>query len=411
MSTMRDRRRAEALVTLAGILEAEGRMDDAVDAYRSAYKLCPELEFGGTIEAESDADAEPLPNPFEGVVWQVPDWLADHWRYHSCADLLTEQGREAMRATFKREGFVVVRDAVKPDEVACALNHFSNFMRAVADVDVNDADSLRQNFGDRAFGIVGKRSAGHSAMNWFLRSRPTVIETFRTLFLPEGDESSRKLITSFDGVGYFRNPESHAEFASTSSPWLHVDAGDDATASYVQGLINLVDCTDPADAGLVLVPRSHLDPVFRVLCPRAVVSPPVYMTTFEPAHERQLMRAFRQDPTALARLAPVRLPLPAGALVVWSSRMLHCNVGCQARAEPRPEQLLRRVVSYVCMMPDPNDAKLTKRRLALFHAGRTTTHQPDSGRWVGDTLPAGAVDSGAVLVDESQLPPGAAALL
>jgi hypothetical protein len=102
---------------------------------------------------------------------------------------------------------------------------------------------------------------------------------------------------------------------------------------------------------------------------------------------------------------------------------MHCNMGCIPRplaateeAPPSapcsdPTQILRRLVSYVCMMEDPRDAALTKQRREFFEAGKTTAHQPDVLRWVGDRFKPHLVEKGVLCLTIDALPEGGAELL
>eukprot|EP00672_Neobodo_designis_P025793 CAMPEP_0174848592 /NCGR_PEP_ID=MMETSP1114-20130205/13609_1 /TAXON_ID=312471 /ORGANISM="Neobodo designis, Strain CCAP 1951/1" /LENGTH=426 /DNA_ID=CAMNT_0016082895 /DNA_START=31 /DNA_END=1311 /DNA_ORIENTATION=- len=423
-----NREQAQTLLAAAAAMENAGELTQAVELYRKAYKLCPELDSansGGIEDQRADGVRSPSDPDIQrmfDVSRTVPAAYAPLYRTFNARDLGTLDGRNAMRRFYRDEGFLVVDDALNAAEIEEAFGYFARYMDAAANIDVTSKEDLMQCFGDRAVGLVGKRSAGHSRFAWFVRSREAVKAAFRCVLSSSeevGDDDAeamgRKLITSFDGLGFFRNPESHHDFASGTAPWLHVDAcGDAGSGDYVQGLVNLIDCTDDADAGLVVMPRSHRDHVFTGICPptrsRDDQVTEGAFTDLELAQASCILDQ-TPDPADRALMQPFRVPLKAGSMAMWSGRLIHCNVGCVARREPRPEQLLRRLVSYVCLMRDPGNAALTERRRDAFARGRTTTHQPDHVHWVGDTSPQALRDSDAVITSEAALPPGAAELL
>jgi hypothetical protein len=423
--------RAQALVILREGTkhEANGDLDAAVAKYKQAYKLCPELDdTAGDMEATRTDECLDPTHPDVSRLFTVsrtiPTAYTGIFQTFRVSQLRTASGRNRIREFFRSEGFLVVDDALSADEVSEGFGLFARYMDAAADIDVTRKEDLLQCFGDRAVGVVGKKSAGQTRFNWFVRSREAVQSAFRVVLFgtevePESDETSplpapaasAKLMTSFDGCGFFRNPEAHRDFASGTAPWLHVDASDQRSGDYVQGLVNFIDCTDDNDAGLVVVPRSHVPSVFKCMCPDADTRVEAGFTEMELVEASRIVRSNSADPAALRLLQPFRVPLKAGSLALWSSRSIHCNVGCIPRATPRPEQLLRRLVSYVCLQRDPMEAELTKLRHNAFSKGYTTTHQPDQVHWVGDVPSKALLASGTIVTDIAGLPPDAVDLL
>lgn len=412
---------ARDLIALAESLEADGRHAAAAEAYRAAIKNDPRAEqvLAGRSDVDTDAAFESKRAALFDVSRGVPPGYAPHFRTFDASAasgvLDSAEGRAAIRMQLESEGFVVLTNVLDQADIDQSWAHFAAFMAATAEVDVTNVNDWKTNtLGDRSLGIVGKRSAGHSALNWFLRSRPRVKAAFRAAYGVPEDE---KMITSFDGFGFFRNPETDPAFQGTTESWLHVDAYDHHSARYVQGLVNLIDCTAEEDAGLVVVPRSNRPEVFNILCPQAKNAQKAVLgggfTSLRTAHEHAIVQR------GLLQHGAFRVPLPAGSLALWSSRTLHCNVGCLARPGPRrnPDQLVRRLVSYICMLPEasadePGGARtLSELRHTMLTGGRSTTHQPDVGRWVGDAVRPEWVSAGAVVVDPALLPVGAAELL
>ena len=310
------------------------------------------------------------------------------------------------------------------DEVKQAVQHFESFM-ALRHNDVTDVRKICA-YGDVQNGIVGKGSAGHSALNWFVRSRYPVKRVFRLAHRLKKKEGEDKLITSFDGFNWLRNPETNPAWQGSTKSWFHFDATSWNDAKYIQGFVNLVDTTHEMDAGLILLPRSH-ETCFKKLIPEHGAGGGI---TFIDGAERTIIN----NELNITERA-FRVPMKAGSMVIWRSSVMHCNTACQPRppvesvdgtnstattsssfytssaSSCNPEQLVRRIVVYVCMMPDPKSAELTERRLSQFHRGNTTSHQPDIGGACGDAASDGDAESGAIIITEDKLPEGAAELL
>lgn len=392
---------ARSLVAEAEKCEAEGNCERAVQLLKRAYKMCPKLalpdEGEGCLADDDDAATEALSR-----VDRMPS-SDSNFRTFSAAGLAVESTRQEMFDFFNAEGYLVVDDVLGADEIRVAEQHFANFMRTV-DIDVNDAVSLRQRFGDSGNGIAHKAGCGQSALNWHVRSRSAVKDTFRLVLGADPRGTSKKLITSFDGFNYFRNPETDPSWLGGTTSWMHFDADDHTNAKYVQGIVNLVDCSDPNDAGLVLLPRSHIT-VFPHLVTDERRDAPAFMTYMGPGETRIFA-------SLGVREVPFRVPLRAGSMVVWKSSMMHCNIGCLPRAVPNPAQLIRRLVVYVCMSEDNERPAVTQQRRQCFAAGATTCHQPDIIRIASKVQQRNDEQlRGVVLMREEDLPDGAAELL
>lgn len=321
---------------------------------------------------------------------------ASGFRTFSATEIFSKSSEP--KAFFEEYGYLVVTDVLTSTEVAEALDKFRAFM-AHHDVDVTNPKNMKC-FGDSFIGLVGKCAAGHSAMNWFVRSRQAVKSVFRMAHSMSDDA---KLITSFDGFNWFRNPEADAEYQGNTTQWFHWDANKWADGDKtVQGLVNLIDCLDPHDAGLVVLPRSH-----KTLFRKVVEENPQHSARIKYVGRHEI----RQIHAAKIEERSHRVPLPAGSMVVWKSSLMHCNTGCLHRAVPQPGQAVRRLASYVCMGPDPRDIKLSEKRLEAFHNGKTTTHEPHLCLTIGDRPRDGAVEAGVVIVKEERLPEGAKELL
>lgn len=415
---------AVKILEAAEEMEASGDAMGAVKLYRQAFRMEPSLDpcysrqpaHEVTAEKRTEADiAYDLEREAESKLEPVLMPPAESgFRTFDSADLMTADGRRDIFLYAEEFGFVVVDNVLDPAQIDEGIAEFKRYMLANG-VDMDSKEGVVAGFGDRDLGIVSKASIGQSRFNWLGRSRVFVKEAFRAaLGLPEGEG---KLITSFDGAGYFLNPEiPHPKgagaggsangglFGGTRIPWYHFDAGSADVANYFQGVLNYMDCTPDCEAGIVVLPRSH-----KTVFPK-----------FFPAENKSLFKNYLSGVNG--RLAakivelglkevPMRLPLKAGSLVMFRSSLMHCNMGCVEREEADPSEIMRRLVSYICMMEDPQQPELTKERQAYFAAGKTTAHQPDVLRWVGDRAKPELIEKGVVCSTLESLPEGAAELL
>jgi hypothetical protein len=413
---------AVKLVADAEELEVAGDAMGAVKLYRRAYQLEPSLDPCRSKQAATSDNKEVRDNynkerEAEEYLVPLPHPPANSgFRTFDAAELLTPDGRRDIFMYAEEYGFVVVDNVLSAEQVAEGVAEFKRYMLA-NEIDMDNVESVVSGFGDRDLGIVSRASIGQSRFNWLARSNIFVKDAFRAVLgLPQGEG---KLITSFDGCGYFVNPEiPHPQgagnggpggaslFGGTRDPWYHFDAGSSDVANYFQGVVNYMDCTPDTEAGIVLLPKSH-----KTVFPR-----------FYPAENKSLFKNYLSGVNG--RLAakimdlqleerPMRVPLKAGSLVLFRSSLMHCNMGCIPREDTanNPAQILRRLVSYICMMEDPQDADLTKQRKEYFKEGKTTAHQPDVLRWVGDRFKPHLLEKGVLCLTEDTLPDGGAELL
>eukprot|EP01118_Nematostelium_gracile_P015868 TRINITY_DN6445_c0_g1_i2.p2 TRINITY_DN6445_c0_g1~~TRINITY_DN6445_c0_g1_i2.p2 ORF type:complete len:162 (+),score=33.25 TRINITY_DN6445_c0_g1_i2:395-880(+) len=72
---------------------------------------------------------------------------------------------------------------------------------------------------------------------------------------------------------------------------------------------------------------------------------------------------------------PVLLGAPAGSIVLWDSRVVHCN--SPPLTKPRSETDVTRMVNYICMLPkDKATPEVIEQRLLAVKNGMTTSHWP-----------------------------------
>ena len=200
-------------------------------------------------------------------------------------------------------------------------------------------------------GIYKYHRAGHSKMAWYIRTRPAIINLFAMLW----NVSASDLHVSYDGSCYIPK-----NCRKKDKIWTHSDQAPNAHGfQCYQGLVAL---TSNEQRTLVVYPGSHK----------------VHQEYFESKGCGKSGRAWqRVDPLDLADLqegSRQALSIPAGALVIWDSRVFHQNQYGKSESEERR-------VQYVCYMPKhskKNTQSQQKKRIKYFIERRTTSHWPDA---------------------------------
>lgn len=226
----------------------------------------------------------------------------------------------------KNLGFTVV-PALSSGEVAEALAKFDDFRNAYPICWENCPH-----------GIVKHYQAGQSAFAWYVRTRPTVVEAFASIW------NTQDLLVSFDGCAFLDGTRD-----LKTGWWLHTDQAPSRSGRLcVQGFVAL---TGNAQNTFMCVPGSHLWHA-------------EFFQSRGIAHSKNWQKV---DKTLDLENRLIRVPTNPGDLVLWDSRLFHQNGG-------GPE---RRLVQYVCFLPKAGcSEKLLAKREAYFHTFRTTSHWP-----------------------------------
>ena len=206
-------------------------------------------------------------------------------------------------------------------------------------------------------GIIQRYRVGHAPFIWQVRTNPNVIGVFKEIW------GTVELLTSFDAMCVLRPGEMIEDFEYSPS-WFHTDQSPKKNGFHcVQGVLNLEEAS-VEDAGFACYPGSHK------------------------FHAELFQRNSEYDTTVdfnvIAKedlhwvesekgLQPTRISATKGSLIVFDSRLLHCNVPAKIpRAIPRWRYTL-----YICMTPRAwADQKTLQARVEAFRNQRMTTHWP-----------------------------------
>ena len=203
-------------------------------------------------------------------------------------------------------------------------------------------------------------SIGHAQYMWDLRQNPKIIRVFAQLWKCDPEE----LLVSFDGVSYHMPPEiTGSGWARGQRHWFHTDQSY-LTPDFqcVQGWVTGYDVR-AGDATLAFLEGSHR--YHEEIQRRFEIDD---KKNWYKLNEEQ-MDVYVKDHNCVS----VRIQCPAGSLVLWDSRTIHC--GTQAMKE-RPAVNFRNI-AYLCYQPRSHTTEklLAKKRKALDEM-RMTSHWP-----------------------------------
>eukprot|EP01118_Nematostelium_gracile_P005867 TRINITY_DN186_c0_g1_i2.p1 TRINITY_DN186_c0_g1~~TRINITY_DN186_c0_g1_i2.p1 ORF type:complete len:384 (-),score=76.41 TRINITY_DN186_c0_g1_i2:27-1028(-) len=263
----------------------------------------------------------------------------------------------------EENGFIVFEKVLDAEEISLTKSKFWDFLEGLGSgIDRKRKDTWVNANWPNSFnnGIISEHGIGQSKLSWYLRKHPNVRKIFSNIW---GTES---LLTSFDGGCVFRPPirytgKDKTEDWSTNGGWYHVDQDYfvNSELECYQGFVTLLDA-DASSGGLVIVPKSQ-----------SKFSE--YFSKKE-KHHSEFIR-IPEDDLSPHFGEPVLLGAPAGSMVIWDSRMVHCN--SPPLTKPRSQTEVIRMVMYICMLPKENASQgiLKQRRLAVKN-GTTTSHWP-----------------------------------
>ncbi len=208
--------------------------------------------------------------------------------------------------------------------------------------------------------LIQHHGVGQAQFLWDVRQNPKVIKVFETLW------GTSDLLVSFDGASIHLPPEVTKK-GHFHKMWLHTDQSYQRNDfECVQSWVTAKEVRDD-DASLIVMPKSHL--LHREVATAFKLNEGP-KSNFERIGDNVV--AFYKEKGCI----PTRITCPAGSMVLWDSRTIHCGSESEKnRALPNV-----RCVGYICMMPKrmATKAQLKKRRKA-FDEKRTMTHHPING--------------------------------
>jgi Phytanoyl-CoA dioxygenase (PhyH) len=286
----------------------------------------------------------------------------------SSEDESAQTAREEVRAN----GFAVFADVLTPDEVAASVENLWDsaelLQRKSSAVNRNDPVTWRNDHWPSAAAGKGFVEAARPLTDtqaFRNRQNPRVVSCFRALL------GTDEIWVSLDRYGVMRptrnaaSREPEAEDWATEASWLHFDrnplvtpnveeeAKEEGELNPIQGMLMLTDHTEES-GGFCCVPAFHKD--WAEYCARI-------RRAGEPLNQSRAQTPFFLSPTtegALFERVRRILPIPAGSLLIWDSRLPHQNF-------PNTSETELRMVQYVTFRPVPDDdeAQLLRRNWEL----------------------------------------------
>lgn len=302
-----------------------------------------------------------------------------------------------IRKALAKDGVCIVQGAASPAELAEGEKLWWKFARDAAGVYPDRPETLENStfnlLGFPKNGVCSKHGAGQSDFMWHNRLLPNVLRSFAHAWNCEkqldkalqDDSAKLPLVTSFDSMVAWRNPElcsdpTERQSWATTGGWFHLDQSWHTTpglATY-QGILNYFPAS-AATGSTVLVPGSHarFEEVFQ--------------------DERRSVKIIRQSTVDFVKLTQPgdyakycstaeQVELGPGDLLLWDSRVIHCAQGVDLSAseteimgDGREGMPLARLAAYICMVPRSHMRRRKEcaaARVAYVKRGLTSGHDP-----------------------------------
>ena len=272
-----------------------------------------------------------------------------------------------LRATIDNYGVAIIPKVIKKKECDNMINGMWNYLETItANMDKpikrDDSSSWRtyRELYPKHSMLLQHWSIGHAQFIWDLRTNSSVIKPFEKLW----DTKSEDLLVSFDGASFHFPPEKTGYgWVNPNKSWLHSDQSYKRNDfECVQSWITAND-VEEGDATLTFLEGSnklHAEFGNRM---EEKISDDWYMLL-----EQDLDWYMNTK-----KCKKVNIKCPAGSMVFWDSRTIHCG------AEPiktRESEKIRCVV-YLCYLPrDKATPKLLEKKITAWENLRTTSHWP-----------------------------------
>ena len=246
--------------------------------------------------------------------------------------------KETVKKQLLENGYAICPNALTPEETRERIKEFRAWQKTIP-----NHDKLHNTIDPH--GIYKHHEVGHQRHAWKIRTNPNVQSYFKHLW------NSKDLVVSYDGSCHI--PKS---LKKKDKCWTHTDQA--ATKKGLHCIQGFVALTTNKERTLVVYEKSHL----------------LHEKYFKDRNNKSSKNWLKIDPTYLEEIAHTKkvLTIPAGALVLWDSRVFHQN----QYGAPNSEE---RIVQYVCYLPRDNEKytkKTKEKRQLYFENRRTTSHWP-----------------------------------
>ena len=239
-----------------------------------------------------------------------------------------------MISELETKGYCIVENVLSEEDIEYCKKEFRSWQNTI----------LEKDHSISAHGIYKFHQVGHTKFAWYIRTRPTVQDVFKKLW------STDDLIVSFDGSCYIPK-----DMKRRDTCWVHTDQAPSSVGlQCYQGFVSL---TENKERTIVLYEGTHK------IHER-------YFKEKNNTSKKNWQLIDKNDVKDMEEHKRV-LHVPAGALVLWDSRVFHQN----QYGNPGEE----RMVQYVCFLPKThkkNTPSMQRKRMKYFIERRTTSHWP-----------------------------------
>ena len=294
------------------------------------------------------------------------------YRFDSMDDINAKQ-------YFNQNGYIVIKNIFADQQESKYSNELLwKYLNSVG-WDKSNPSTWNNFPGWSVSGIIYQHGIGQTELQWFIRTRPKLLDTFASLWNLTSTDSYKNLITSYDGIGIFRPWKFNKKWATLDLEWYHIDQNivNRPSLDAIQGLVALTDQTN-LTGSTVVIGKSHLytNSYLKDMMKKQD-------SDFQVLREEKVEGLFKEP----YNLKPLMIAMKRGDLLLWESRLAHCNMpsmellkkesddnddeSCDAKVE------LLRVVSYVCMTPKNKASEnVLKQRIEGFERGLSSNHNP-----------------------------------
>lgn len=236
------------------------------------------------------------------------------------------------------KGYCIIPNVLNEKELSKARKLFFDWKKKIPSHDLFHS-TFESN------GIYKYHQVGHQEHAWYIRTRPQIVNIFREIW------NCDDLVVSYDGTNYISKYCNEKDVF-----WTHTDQAPNKKGLWCyQGFVSL---TENKERTLVVYEGSHEQ----------------HAEYFETRNIQNDIDWFVFDKETIENMKEQKrvLHVPAGALVIWDSRIFHQN----QYGKPDSEE---RLVQYVCYLPRNNILNTKEERikhLKYFFQNKTTTHWP-----------------------------------
>ncbi len=281
---------------------------------------------------------------------------------------------KGLRKMLKKYGVAVIPSVLNEKECVTMLSEMWDFFEQLSigwDTPINrNEEGTWRGFYDLFplhSMLIQHHGIGHAKVSWNLRQNPKIVDIFATFWGCDPED----LLVSYDGLSFGLPPEITNKGWHRKT-WLHTDQNFDKEGFHcVQSWVTALDVNGEHDATLAFLEGSHrFHKSFGSKLKEKVVGDWYKLTTEDEAKFKEVDCEFK------------RMSCPAGSMVFWDSRTIHCGVEA---VKGRPLPSIRSVV-YLCYAPrEQITAANLRKKIKAFEEKRTTSHWPCNPKLFGKT--------------------------